>query len=221
MRAALSILFCCVMTAQPACAGAWLRDPETAFMSVSGTMRYLHGFWQSENSLYGEFGLAPRVTLGVDINETPGIAGHLFVFARVPVGPADRRTKVAFEFGLGAHHWLDQWGMMVKSGISVGRSFTNRWGDGWFNIDTALELRRPNPDPAFKLDATLGLFSGRRIRPLLQFESTYVPDNPLIWSISPVVLIDGRNNTTWLIGLERKTAGRSSPGLIFATWRRF
>jgi len=221
MRAALSVLFFCMIAAQSAHAGAWLRDPDSGFLSVSATMRHLGDFWQSENGLYGEYGLAPRLTLGVDINEKPGIAGHVLLFARVPVGPADRRTKVAVELGLGAHHWQGQWGAMIKPGVSVGRGFTNRWGDGWFNVDAALEFRHPNPDPAFKLDAALGLFSGRRIRPLLQFESTYVQGKPLAWTASPWVLIDGRNDTTWLIGLERKTAGQTSLGLRIGHWRSF
>lgn len=221
MRHVLTILIFCLSAAQPVWAGAWLREPDTAFFSVSATFRSLNGVWQSENGLYGEYGLAPRLTLGMDISNIARVAGHALVFARVPVGPPGRRTRMALELGLGGHHIQNQWGSMLKATLSVGRGFVSRWGNGWFNVDSAIELRRPTPDPAFKLDASIGLSSGGRIRPLLQFESTYAAGNRLIWSVIPGVMIDGRNNTTWLIGLERKSAARSGLGLKFGLWRQF
>lgn len=221
MRAVLSVLIFCVSAAQSACAGAWLRDPGAAFTSVTSTVRYLDGIWRSETGLYGEYGLTRRLTLGIDINETPGRAGHVLMFGRVPLGPAGRRLKAALELSVGGHHQQGQWGGMLKSTLSVGRGFESPWGPGWINVDATTELRRPNPDPAYKLDATLGLSSGMKFRPILQFESTYSQGKPLIWSLTPGVLIDGRDNTTWLIGIERKTAGISSLGMKFGLWRQF
>lgn len=236
MRGILNILIFCIITAQsvlfaqPAHAGAWLRELDTAFLSVGATIRHHGDLWRTENSLYAEYGLRQRLTLGMDINETAGLSGHVLVFARVPVGPVQRHTKMALELGVGGHHRQGQWQSMLKSSISVGRGFESRWGAGWFNVDAAVELRRPNRKPTYKLDATLGLPSvrlsaRRRIRPLLQFETTYASGKPLIWSIIPGVLIDGRNASTWLIGLERKTAGQSNLGLKFGLkfglWRQF
>lgn len=221
MRSALVILVFCMLAATSVRAGAWLREPGTVFSSVSTTVRYLDGIWRPDYSLYAEYGLAPRLTLGVDYNENPGFSGHVMMFARMPVGSTQRRTKLALELGIGGHHWQGQWAEMFKSTISLGRGFSSRWGDGWFHVDGAMEMRRPNPEPAYKLDATLGLSSGLRFRPLLQFESTYIPGTPLIWSLIPSVMIDGRDDTTWLIGVERRTAGQTSLGLRFALWRRF
>ncbi len=221
MRTVLNILILCLFAAPQARAGAWLREQDTAFFSVSATVRYTNKTWRSENNFYGEYGVTPRLTLGLDINEMAGIAGHALVFARLPIGPADRRTKLAVELGIGKHHVRGQWGTMLKSTLSVGRGFSSRWGNGWFNVDAALEQRRPAPDPAFKLDGAIGLSNGRRIRPFLQLESTFISGQSPIWSLTPGVLIDGRNNTTWQIGLERRTAGQSSLGLKFGLWRRF
>lgn len=221
MRCTLILLIFCVMIAPTARAGAWLREPETAYSSITVTARQLNGIWQSQSSLYGEYGLKPRLTLGLDVNEIPGIAGHALVFARLPIGPAGQRTKIALELGIGGHHRQGQWGSMVKSTVSVGRGFSGRWGNGWFNIDAALELRHPDPDPAFKLDATLGLKTGHLFQPLLKIESTRIAGNTLIWSVMPGALIDGPNNTKWLIGLERKSAAQTSIGLKLGVWRWF
>jgi hypothetical protein len=222
MRLTLSVLMLYLFAAQPVVAGAWGRNVDTGFFSVTTTLRRLDGILQSENSLYGEYGAWPRLTLGVDINDNSGLAGHALVFARLPLGSLERRFKVALELGLGAHHVRGQWDRMIRSKLSVGRGFSSGWVDGWFNVDLGAELRRPNPTPNYKLDATIGLSSGRRIRPLLQLESTYISGAPLIWSVIPSILIDSRNNNaTWQIGVERKTAGPSSLGLKFGLWRIF
>jgi len=220
LKTLLALIFC-VTAAQPAGAGAWLREKGAGFVSLTTTLRNLDGSWQTENGFYLEYGLAPRLTLGVDVNDIPGLAGHALVFARLPIGPPDRPTKIALELGVGGHQWQGQWGKMLKSTLSVGRGFSSRWGDGWVNIDTAVEVRNLFPDPAFKLDATIGLSAGRRVRPILQIETTYISGSPLIWSVIPGVLIDGAKNTTWQIGVARKTAGQSSLGLKIGLWRQF
>lgn len=221
MRLMLSALLLWLITSQSVVAGAWVRDVKTGFLSVTTTLRQSDGILQSENSLYAEYGLWPRLTVGVDMNEVPGLAGHAMVFARLPLGAPERRLKIAVELGLGGNQVGGQWDSMVKTMLSAGRGFTSGWGDGWFNVDIAAEVRRPGSTPAFKLDATIGLSSGRRIRPLLQFESSYMSGLALNWSIIPGVLITGKNDTTWQIGLERKTARRSGIGLRFGLWRNF
>lgn len=221
MRTVLNILICYLCAVPQAHAGAWLREQNTAFLSVSATVRHMNGTWRTENSFYGEYGVLPHLTLGLDINQMAGIAGHALAFARLPIGSPKQRTRLAVELGIGKHHVRGQWDTMLKSTLSIGHEFSSQWGEGWFNIDASLEQRRPVTDPAFKLDAAIGLSSSRRLRPFLQLESTFASGQPTIWSLTPGVLIDRPNNTTWQIGLERRTAGQSSLGLKFGLWRRF
>ncbi len=222
MRLTLSVLMLYLITAQSVAAGAWGRDVGTGFLSVTTTLRQVNGAPELENSIYGEYGAWPRLTLGVDINNNPGLAGHALAFARLPLGSPERRLKMAVEMGLGGQHVAGQWDGMLRSKLSLGRGFSNRWGDGWFNVDLGAELHRPNPTPVYKLDATIGLSSGNRIRPLLQLETTYISGAPVIWSVIPSVLITRRNKkSTWQIGVERKTALTSSLGLRIGLWRDF
>ena len=229
MRVGLRALLCwailCGSMAWPAFAGAWLRDTGTKFFSYGAIVRKSGGFLRPEYSFYGEFGLSPYLTLGLDFNESQGPSGghsgHALVFARFPIARAWHKTKVAVEFGLGGNHYLGKWDGMIKSTLSIGRGFSSPWGAGWINVDAALELRRPASRLAFKLDATIGLSQGRRFRPMLQIESTYIVGKPLIWAVIPSVLIDGRNNQTWVIGIERKTVGQPTLGVRFGLWRRF
>ncbi len=230
MRRLLAALLICVNYASLADAGAWLREPGHAFSSVSSTFRKTDGAVTIETSIYADYGVAPRLTLGVDYNQRPGLAGHFLIFARLPLGRTDGRTRIALELGAGGHHRLGQWNGMLKSTLSLGHGFSNRWGDGWLAVDAGVEWRSGNPDPVFKLDSTLGLsslnlsslnrYSGR-FRPILQIETAHIRGNPMIWALTPGVIIDGPFDISWLAGIEYKSSLETSVGLKLGLWRQF
>ena len=221
MRCLLAALMICLTTAQPACAGAWLRDPKTGFTSVTTTLRKVPGPLRYETSFYAEYGLTPRLTMGLDVNERPGATGHAIIFARLPLGDTNGKTRLAIELGLGGYHWKGQWTHMVKSTISLGRDFDSPWGAGWLNIDAAVELRNRAPDPIYKLDATIGLTPARRFAPIVQLETAHIGDAPFAWALTPGVMIKGRKNVTWLVGVEMKSAVQTSFGVKLGFWRKF
>lgn len=221
MRRILMVLLIYLSAAQSVSAGAWLREKGNGFFSFGSTLRSFGDSLQTENSLYGEYGLGPKLMLGFDINDIVGIGGHALVFVRTPLGPPDRALNMSLQLALGAHRVNGLSGGMARSTLSVGKGFSSRWGDGWFNIDTAIEYRDGLSDAAFKVDAIVGASSRRRFRPLIQVETTYIPGYPLIWSVTPGVMIRGQKNTTWVLGLERKTSGRASLGLKLGIWKEF
>ena len=221
MRCLVLPLIVLLLSAAPAGAGAWLRAAGESFVSVTGTLRHGDPDAARELSVYADHGLSPRFTLGADVNERPGIAGHAVLFARLPLSRPGARAKLAVETALGGHHWQGAWDPMYRLTLSYGRGFATRRGAGWLAIDAAYERRLGNARPIYKLDATLGLSAPGRIRPILQVETAHIPGKPLIWAVAPGVLIDGRGTSTWLIGLERKSAGRDTVGLKVGLWQRF
>lgn len=221
-----SLLFACVgLMAQTgvACAGAWLRDEGTAFFEIKAIARAPDGVLGAEYGFYGEYGAASHLTLGVDLNDNDGQAGHALLFARVPLGQGRTgRTLLAFELAAGGHHLQRQWSGMTRALLSAGRGFSGSLGDGWMNVDVGVERRYGLPDPAYKLDATIGFSGGSPVRPLLQLESTTIPGQLTIWSVTPSVTIDGKGDGTWVLGLEHKSVGPvDTLGLKIALWRRF
>jgi len=221
MRRLVPLLFALLCTAPPAGAGAWMRETGRGFLSVSGTLRQGDPDARREVSVYADFGLSPRLTLGIDVNERPGVAGHALLFARLPLSRPAARTRVAVEAALGGHHWRGAWDPMYRLTLSLGRGFLTRRGAGWYAIDAGYERRLGNSTPIYKLDATLGLSAPGRIRPILQLETARIPGQPLFWAVAPGVLIDTGHDTTWLVGLERKSAGRDTIGIKVALWHRF
>ena len=221
MRLALAVLLLSAIAAPPALAGAWLRDHKTAFFAVGTTVRGNKEMLpEYETSLYAEYGIAPFITLGLDVNEVRAKAGHALIFAPLPIGPTDRRTRYAAQLGIGMHRWQDQWAQMYKFSLAGGRGFESRWGNGWMGVETAYEVRVGLDDPALKLDAVFGMSSGWNIRPLVKLETAYVTNKPLAWSITPGVMFD-IGKSTWVVGIEGRSAAQKTLGLSFGLWRNF
>ena len=224
MRRLIPLLLALLCTASPgpANAGAWLREPGRSFLSTAGTLRRGDPDARQEVSVYAEYGLSPRLTFGADVNERPGITGHATLFARLPLNRPDARNRLALESALGGHHWRGDCDPMYRLSLSYGRGFITRRGAlGWLDIAAGYERRLGMTRPIYKLDATLGLSAPGRIHPVLQVETAHIPGRSLIWAVAPGVLIDTRRNASWLIGLERKSAGRDTVGLRIALWQWF
>lgn len=219
-RFAITCLFC-LIAAQPVWAGAWLREKGTGFMSISSTIRALVPETDYEISLYADYGLTSRLNLGLDVNEMPGIGGHALLFLRLPVPAPGPRSKLAIEMGIGAHHRRNTWQPMYRMSLSWGYGFTSRLGPGWLAVESAIEHRGGHAQPLFKLDATLGLSSPDHIRPMLQLETAVAQYLPLQWTLTPSLMIPGKGNSTWVIGIQRRSFGAIRTGLKVALWRRF
>ena len=218
----LLLALLCATAASPAAAGAWLREPGRGFLSTTATLRQGDPDARQELSLYAEYGLTPRLTLGADINARPGTSGHAMVFARLPLSRPGARNRLALETALGGHHWQGDWDPMYRLTLSYGRGLTTRSGIlGWLAVDAAYERRLGMSDPIYKLDATLGRSGPGRIRPILQVETAHIPGRDFIWSVAPGVMIDSRRSATWVVGLERKSASRDTLGLKIALWHWF
>lgn len=218
----LMMVWFAICPARPAGAGAWMRDEGTGFLSTGAILRQGDPQAARELSLYGDYGLSPRLTLGVDVNQRPGVSGHALLFARLPLNAPEARSKFALETALGGHHWMGDWSPMYRVTFSAGRGFTTRKGaHGWIALDASYERRLGDTDPAYKLDGTIGLSGPARLRPILQIETAFSPGQPVFWAVTPGLLIEGGHNRTWHLGLERKSASRDTLGLKLGLWLQF
>lgn len=214
----LLIWFAC---AASGLAGAWMREPGKLFFAVSTTLRYGSTDLYSENAIYAEYGLSPKVTIGFDYNHLVSYSGHALVFFRLPVGPRNQTWNFAVETAAGGHHWLGDWHPMFKYSFSAGRGIETRRGFGWLSFDAAIEQRTGNPGLLYKLDATLGLPEMGRIGPIFQLETAKTSGYPLLWTVTPGLRYKTKKLGTLLIGLESKHGLESTTGLKFGFWRDF
>ncbi len=219
-RFALACLFCLIAT-QQVLAGAWLREKGNGFMSTSSTLRAVSPVADYEFGLYADYGLTSRLNVGIDIYETPGFSGHALLFIRRPLRSLGAQSKLAMELGLGSHHQYQNWRPMYRLGLSWGYGFDNWFAPGWIAVETAIEHRDGQPGPLFKFDAIAGLSSSDRIRPMLQLETAIAKNLPFQWKLTPSLLIPGKGNSTWVVGIQQRSFGTARTGLKVALWRRF
>ncbi|WP_120981253.1 hypothetical protein [Ruegeria conchae] len=217
-RLLVSVLL--IWLAAPASAGAWLREKGSSFTAISVTAFQDDGdTHRYKSALYSEWGLRPKLTIGLDAEEHQDLYGHALVFARIPVADFGQAGRFSIEFGLGAHHrQYDAWAM-YKTTLSYGKGIQIGLGGGWINID-AVHENRTHEALIRKLDFTAGLSSGRRIDPLLQIETSYISDRPWYWRVRPSLMFrPKKGNLTWILGAERNSAD-DNIGIKFALWRR-
>ncbi|MEY8827416.1 hypothetical protein AB9K34_03195 [Sedimentitalea sp. XS_ASV28] len=221
MRFAIAAFLVCMVCVHPVHAGAWLREHKRIFLSFGTTIRGNRATLPDyETKFYAEYGLIPRMTLGVDVNDVRAKAAHALLFARFPIGNTEKRMRYAVEIGVGKHRQQMQWFPMYKATLAVGRGFESRWGNGWMGAELAYEVRSALPEPGLKLDLVAGLSSGPRIRPLLKLETAYVPDQPFSWSFTPGIMFDV-GKSTWVLGIEGRSTTQKTIGLTFNIWRSF
>lgn len=222
MRRTKILMMIALLSASSADAGAWLREKGKGFASLSTSVRSTDGLLGYETSIYADYGLRERLSVGLDINENLGNAGHALLFVRLPIGGTDRPARIATELAIGGHHSSGQWHGMYKLSMAWGRGFDHKWlGSGWMTAEAAYERRLGSPAPIYKLDANMGLSAGGWARPLLKLETAYIPGSGLNWAVSPALMITGRKNTTFVAGLEYRQSGQRMIGVNFSVWRNF
>lgn len=219
MKSAFAACFALAL-AQPAAGGAWLEKPGRGFASASATYRQSDGEGAHELGYYGAYGLAPKLTLGVDLNQNADVSGHALLFARLPLWHAGR-NRLAAEAGIGGNHFQGSWQVMQKTALSFGRSFRTRNGSGWLAIDAAYELRNGGEDGIWKLDAALGLRRPGKFAPMLQIETSRPESGELSYAVTPSLRYALSPRQELVLGLEHRRAQQRSLGLKLSLWQRF
>lgn len=232
MRAVLAGLFLAFGAAAQASAGAWPRDAGTAFLSfsqsVSTGMQTLLAPMQDlrfQSSLFAEYGLTPKLTIGLDASHARGEEDTLsaaLVFARRPVWRSAGGQVAAAEIGFGvqdaATGGLET---RIRPGLSWGRGFEKFWGGGWIGVESSAELRLPSQQVAVKVDGTLGFKPNDRTMLILQVQTGRYPGSDPIVRLAPSVVRRIGEKIHLQLGLNAGLAGDEAVGLKLATWVSF
>ncbi|NSY39103.1 hypothetical protein [Leisingera sp. ANG59] len=209
-----------VLLAPPADGGAWLETPGRGFATASASYRRTASGAQHELSYYGAYGITPKLTLGVDLNQTGDLSGHALVFARMPLHQG-ARYRLAAEAAFGGNHDRGVWMMMQRTTLSYGRGFGTGTASGWLAIDAAYELRNSGLAAVWKLDATIGLNRPGKPAPMLQIETSKLDGGTFSYTLTPSLRYPLRSGRELILGLEHRSAGEGSLGLKLGLWQKF
>lgn len=228
----LALLLCGL--AGPVCAGAWPREAGTGFASLTR--------WQAQDgadsytALFVEYGLMPRLTLGLDAGRSVSGQTKAVVFVRAPFGRS-LGGLVSAELGLGEIAGRP----VLRPGLSWGRSVSRAAWTGWLAVDTLMEVDLDTQGIDVKADITLGLSPQRRDGPpsdwtlMLQVQTGLVgvQDNlyllqtegivpePSFLRLVPSLTYQLRAGMHLELGLYRGLNGSSEQGVKLGLWSRF
>ncbi len=219
MRFAVWLLLFSCCAAPSVRAGAWLREAGEGFAAASATLR--GGTGTDEMSLYADYGLQPRLTVGLDVNRRGYRSGHAVVFLRAPLFQGPHGGRLAVQAGLGAHEAGSASGAMGKIALLYGRPL-GRDDAGWFGLQAAAEHRAGLQAPVYKLDAVAGLPVDGPVQPMLQLETFHTDGYGFGWTVTPALIFGPRGRRRWIAGLQyREGGGTHSMGLTIGLWQRF
>ena len=203
-------------------AGAWLRSKDSGFASTSITASRKQ---ENSTSVYLEYGLEEKLTLGADI--TYGIEssalpqGSGTVFLRFPLGSTDGTHKWAAHLGFGARYLMGVFIPAGEVGLSWGRGI--KWGEkyGWVNVDGSYNAPQSPADARVKLDGTIGLGVSERSKIMVQMFNTS-EGGQLYTKLAPSYLFSpAQGKTTYQFGAEIPVAGGGNTAIKIGIWREF
>lgn len=221
MKRAIILAMCCGV-GQAADAGAWLREKQTGFASLS------FGVTETEDAtgtFFLEYGLSEKTTIGVDISafraNSSAVNGFGNLFVRRSIGPTDRTSKWAYEVGIGGYFDEDKTLPAVKTTVSWGRGFQMRDRPGWVNIDATYILEPELKSDETKLDATAGYAFGGITTGIL--EVTYSNrNNNSFGAVEPSLLFSPKQTAFQIkLGAQFPIDEDDSKSLKLGIWRSF
>jgi hypothetical protein len=218
---AVTILVLTCIGCAPAQAGAWQREKGAGFAMVSAQVSWpqdlllatAFGPTEDYQTFYLEYGLTPRLTLGLDLGRSVSGGDKTIVFFQTPLRNRDTGPKVAAQLGLGR---IDS-DTVVRPGLSVG------WGleRGWVSVDALAEMHTGTGRNDLKLDVTWGrnLKDDRKL--ILQMQSGLRQGDPAFARLVPSYVVPLGQRLKAEVGGTYGLTGDRSMGLKFGLWTEF
>jgi len=216
-------------------AGPWPRAKGDLFLSFSHEVQDGGGN-EGWTSLYAEYGLTPRWTLGLDLGGGPDKQTAL-IFLQHAVGKQDRPGRLTFSSGLGLETGPDSqaYGMM---GAAWGRSLQTPFGPGWVAVEPQLRMgvalsESWPPTLVLNMDGTLKTTASRKLD--LTLGATVRPGLIVMGQLQMEEVVDGASTTRLsaaavrkvgargkvLLGVSAPLAGDGAAALKLGTWLEF
>lgn len=211
------VLLMALTLGQLARAGPWLPSEGDGFSAASLYMVPRDGHGSRYQSLYFEYGLRPRLTLGLDWGRGVSGDGKTILFLRLPLGRAEGRQRLAFELGLGRIAGQD----VLRPGLSYGRSFDSRYGSGWMALDVLGEIDLDTRSIDVKTDLTLGLSRSDRRKLMVQLQAGRAAGEAAFLRVVPSIAWQVRDHWHLEVGATQALTGARETGVKLGVWRSF
>lgn len=218
MRVLLALLFLLIPTLSQA--GAWPREAGQGFLTVATRLGWPQDVtqWTSVqptsqyHTLYIEFGMTDRLTVGLDFGRAVSGGAKLVGFAQLPLLDRDTGPKVAAQLGFGSISGDS----VMRPGLMIG------WGmpQAFVTMDAVAEVYR-NGDRDLKLDFTWGRKLPKDRMLLLQLQTGIEENDPPFARFAPSLVFPVRNRMKAEVGGTIGLHGDDSMGVKIGLWLDF
>ena len=186
----LRVLIILLLVSTQAQAGPWPRGKGKVFYSVHANGEYLEelGVIRQYGSIYGEYGLTDKITLGIDYNGSEIETEKAIAFIRYPLGNPDWAWRFAAELGAGIVDGEN----VLRPGFSLGRGINWRDRSGWLTLDTRVVLGDLPSGTRIESDFTLGLNWTERFKVIFQLQGGMPSEGDNYLKFAPSVVYELR-----------------------------
>lgn len=225
MRLVMASLVLCVLcaSASPGVAGAWPQTAGAYFVSATTRMSRPQndlraGQVATYTTLYVEYGVTDRLTMGVDLGRSVSGAEKAVVFLRYPLPSRWETVKLSAEIGIGR---IDD-ARVLRPGFSLGTSFPVRDDIyGWLSVETIAEIDRRSGAVDYKLDATVGVTLPSERKFFVQVQSGAPHDRESFLRIEPTMVFPAGKDRHLEVGVTVGLRGDDQLGLKLGLWQKF
>lgn len=216
-----------------ALAGAWPREKGGVFVAFATTTKarpqsHATGIedlsYSAESSLYAEYGLTSRVTLGFDGMMTDSVShGQALVFARVALGDQQAQNRYAASFAIGqfidtvidVDHLEADHTTLTRLGLHYGRGLAN----GWIGAEAFATQTATGTD--LKLDATWGIKPWDRWMFIAQLQSGQPAKGESYANFAPAVVWKMNDRISIEMSVIQPLGGDGDAALKLGSWTEF
>jgi hypothetical protein len=220
MRALMALVL--ILLAAEATAGAWPREPGTAFLSFANIpTRSRQGETAAWTGLYAEYGLSPRITLGLDADwRSSGDNWSAWGFARYDLAPGAEWRR-AVSLGIGRRGFGSRSELVLRPGLHLGRGIQTRWGPGWVEAEAQAIYAPASGWTAWKLDGTFGIKPRPDRLLILQLQTSRYPGQAQQLRLAPSVVRRFGRSLSLEFGLVADLAAPQALGVKIGSWLEF
>lgn len=210
------------LTLLPAAArpAAWPREPGAVFLSFKGEDG---GRDHASGSLYGEYGLTPRLTLTGQLSRDGGSDREVRLGGTLRYALSAHDAVHRFAVSLGGSAPPTALGAATRAraemGLHWGRGFSSRYGDGWVTATARLMIARDEARPVTDLHALAGLRPFEGWMAMLS-AGRYADEDGVTYKISPSAGYRLREGV-WIVPSLTRDLTASDTGLGLAVWLEF
>lgn len=209
-------------SSDPADAGAWARQKGQVFIATGANIYVFQDKdapHTSAPTLYAEYGLTERVTVGLSyFQEQDDTVQNGFFWGRIPIGDIEGEDRFAASLGFGLR--LDenlQQEQLVQAGLSWGRGQDN----GWIAVDASVTYGNSTQKLRPKLDATRGFNLADRWTAIMQIQTGEGFDGSNYFKFSPAINMKVSDSLSLNLAAVAPLKGDEADSLRLELWATF